>query len=235
MIPKSLTPKLIAMFILGGLQGALGWYMVKSGLVDDPQVSQYRLTAHLMMALAIYSYILWVAMDIIAEKRPYIGPVANYHVLRGRTFALTMLVLLTIITGGFVAGLKAGLVYNTFPLMGDSLVPPGLYSLQPWYLSALEDAVTVQFNHRVLAVSTFTIILAFFIASWRLESSPTVKKLLLLVLIVAIIQVGLGITTLLLRVPVAAASAHQTVAIILLTLLIVLLHHVRTGAKRLPG
>jgi cytochrome c oxidase assembly protein subunit 15 len=188
-----------------------------------------------MMALAIYSYILWVAMDIIAEKRPYMGPVANYDVLRGRTFYLTMLVLLTIITGGFVAGLKAGLVYNTFPLMGDSLVPPGLYSLQPWYLSALEDAVTVQFNHRVLAVSTFTIILAFFITSWRLESSPTVKKLLLLVIIAAIIQVGLGITTLLLRVPVAAASAHQTVAIILLTLLIVLLHHVRTGAKRLPG
>jgi cytochrome c oxidase assembly protein subunit 15 len=227
MISATLAPKLIVLFILGGLQGLLGWYMVKSGLVDDPHVSQYRLTAHLMLALAIYSYMLWVALDIIAAHRPFAGDTQFFAKLSNGALALLVLATITIVSGGFVAGLKAGLIYNTFPLMGDSLVAPGVYAMQPWYLSALEDAITVQFNHRLLAISTFLFILVYVFSSWRLKLPKRTNILMALLLIAACIQVTLGISTLLLRVPVAIASAHQAGAMLLLTALILLYHHLK--------
>jgi len=228
MIPKKLTPKLVLMFILGGLQGVLGWYMVKSGLIDDPHVSQYRLTAHLMLAVAIYSFILWTALGIIAEEKPYTGYTPDMLKLPGKTMLLTILVVITMVSGGFVAGLKAGLIYNTFPLMGDSLVAPGVYALQPWYLAALEDAITVQFNHRVLAITTFLLLVGLFIYQLRLVLPGRTRLLFMLMLLAGIMQVILGITTLLLRVPVAIGASHQGGALVLLTTLILLLHHLKT-------
>ncbi len=227
MIPKNLTPKLIAMFILGGLQGLLGWYMVKSGLVNDPHVSQYRLTAHLMLAVAIYSYILWTALDLIADVKPVTGFTTDILKLPGKTLMLLIFVIVTMVSGGFVAGLKAGLIYNTFPLMGDSLIAPGVYAMQPWYLAMLEDAITVQFNHRLLALTTFFLIIAIYLYQLRLSLPSRTKMLFNFVLIASVLQVSLGISTLLLRVPVAIAASHQAVALVLLTILILLLHHLK--------
>lgn len=227
MIPKNLTPKLIVMFILGGLQGLLGWYMVKSGLVNDPHVSQYRLTAHLMLAVAIYSYILWIALDLIADEKPVTGFTTDISKLPGKTLMLLIFVIVTMVSGGFVAGLKAGLIYNTFPLMGDSLIAPGVYAMQPWYQAMLEDAITVQFNHRLLALTTFFLIIAVYLYQLRLSLPSRTKMLFNFVLIASILQVSLGISTLLLRVPVAIAASHQAVALVLLTTLILLLHHLK--------
>ncbi|MEN8712884.1 MAG: COX15/CtaA family protein [Arenicellales bacterium] len=227
MIPKNLTPKLIAMFILGGLQGLLGWYMVKSGLVNDPHVSQYRLTAHLMLAVAIYCYILWIALDLIADEKPVTGFTTDISKLPGKTLMLLIFVIVTMVSGGFVAGLKAGLIYNTFPLMGDSLIAPGVYAMQPWYQAMLEDAITVQFNHRLLALTTFFLIIAVYLYQLRLSLPSRTKMLFNFVLIASVLQVSLGISTLLLRVPVAIAASHQAVALVLLTTLILLLHHLK--------
>ncbi|MEA1890753.1 MAG: COX15/CtaA family protein [Pseudomonadota bacterium] len=227
MITKSLAPKLVIMFILGGLQGVLGWYMVKSGLVNDPHVSQYRLTAHLMLAVAIYCYALWVALGLLAEDRPATGYTMDIEKLTGKSLLLLGLVLITMASGGFVAGLKAGLIYNTFPLMGDSLIAPGVYSLSPWYLSALEDAVTVQFNHRLIALTTFFLIVGLFFYSRKLDLPTLTKNLLTLVLVASIIQVSLGISTLLLKVPLVLGASHQAGALILLSSLLLLYHHVK--------
>ena len=227
MIPKNLTPKLIVMFILGGLQGLLGWYMVKSGLVNDPHVSQYRLTAHLMLAVAIYSYILWTALDLIADEKPVTGFTTDILKLPGKALLMLIFVIVTMVSGGFVAGLKAGLIYNTFPLMGDSLIAPGVYAMQPWHQAMLEDAITVQFNHRLLALTTFFLIIAVYLYQLRLSLPSRTKMLFNLVLIASVLQVSLGISTLLLRVPVAIAASHQAVALVLLTTLILLLHHLK--------
>ncbi|MDH3578933.1 MAG: COX15/CtaA family protein, partial [Gammaproteobacteria bacterium] len=128
-IQKKEWPKYLLMFVLGGLQGLLGWYMVKSGLIDVPRVSQYRLTAHLVAAFLIYAYMFWVAMSLL-----FPAPVAAAkHPWYGRTLALAALASVTIISGGFVAGLKAGKIYNTFPMMGDYWLPPGLMALEPFW------------------------------------------------------------------------------------------------------
>ncbi len=227
MITKSLAPKLIIIFILGGLQGVLGWYMVKSGLVNDPHVSQYRLTAHLMLAVAIYSYILWVALGLLARDRPATGYTIDIDNLTGKSLMLLVLVIITMVSGGFVAGLKAGLIYNTFPLMGDSLIAPGVYALSPWYLSALEDAATAQFNHRLLALTSLFLIVGFYFYSRKLDLPSQTKSLLFLVLIASIVQVALGIPTLLLRVPVLLGASHQAGALVLLSSLLLLHHHLK--------
>ncbi len=225
MIPRNLAPKLVVMFILGGLQGLLGWYMVKSGLVNDPHVSQYRLTAHLMLAVAIYCFILWTALNLIAEQKPYTKFMPDMRKLTGKTMMLMIFVVITMVSGGFVAGLKAGLIYNTFPLMGDNLIAPGVYSIQPWYLAMLDDAITVQFNHRVMALTTFLIIIGVYLYQLRLNLPSRTKILFGLLIIAGVIQVALGISTLLLRVPVAIAASHQAGALVLLTTLVLLFHH----------
>jgi cytochrome c oxidase assembly protein subunit 15 len=120
-------PKYLLMFALGGMQGLLGWYMVKSGLVDVPHVSQYRLTAHLVAAFAIYAYMFWVALSLLFPAQQD----APRHPWFGKTLALFIVLSVTIVSGGFVAGLKAGKIYNTFPMMGDYWIPPGLMALEP--------------------------------------------------------------------------------------------------------
>jgi cytochrome c oxidase assembly protein subunit 15 len=153
-IRRPLIPSLAAMFVLGGLQGLLGWYMVKSGLVDNPHVSQYRLTAHLGMALLIYAYMLWVALGLWSNGGHDTRPAAP----RGlRLFAglLGVLVVITALSGGFVAGLKAGLAYNTFPLMGGRWIPEGILAQSPAWRNFFENIATVQFDHRALATLVF--------------------------------------------------------------------------------
>ena len=210
------------MFVLGGLQGVLGWYMVKSGLVDNPHVSQYRLSAHLSAAFLIYAYMFWVAMSLLfpasGEQR---------HPWYRKSLAVTVLTSVTIISGGFVAGLKAGKIYNTFPLMGDDWIPPGTMALEPFWRNFFENMTTVQLDHRVLAISTFLVIIGFWVKARKADlparSRPAVNALLHTV----IFQVAIGISTLLMSVPIFLGALHQAVAMLLFTVSLYILHSLR--------
>ena len=140
---------LLVLLVLGGLQGGMGWFMVKSGLVDRPDVSQYRLAAHLVLALVIYASLLWYGLDLWGAQQS-----TNSKLLRLRHFSIAFvaLVFVTAFSGALVAGLDAGLSYNTFPLMDGHLIPDGLFVQSPFYINFFENLITVQFDHRVLAL-----------------------------------------------------------------------------------
>jgi cytochrome c oxidase assembly protein subunit 15 len=212
-IQPGLTPKLLVMFVLGGLQGLLGWYMVKSGLVDNPRVSQYRLTAHFGAAVVIYSYILWVAFGLLGSQ------LRSGFDRRLKVYSITLssLIFLMMLSGGLVAGTRAGYAFPTFPLMGDSFIPFGLYGMTPAWLSAFEDVTTIQFNHRMFAYLLVVLVVVFVVKTLRMKLPGRVRKGTLCLLALLFVQVSLGISTLLLHVPVAIASAHQGVAVLLLT------------------
>ncbi len=204
-LDRTLARKLAIMFVLGGLQGLMGWYMVKSGLIERPDVSQYRLVAHFGLALVIIGYMQWVALALLF-------PAGRTNLGRFATI-LAGLALLTALSGGFVAGLDAGFAYNTFPLMDGSILPAGLYGTSPWYLSAFEDILTVQFNHRLLALSLAALVMVFWLKG-RYLVLPSRSRLAVNVLAgVILVQVVLGITTLLLVIPVPLATAHQAGAV----------------------
>jgi len=221
MLERRMIPRLGLAFVLGGLQGLLGWYMVKSGLVDNPHVSQYRLTAHLSLALVIYGYLLWLLFDLIFPRQNTF--------LAGRkvkTFGLGLLALAstTIVSGGFVAGLKAGFAYNTFPKMGDQWLPPAGWSLNPGWRNLFENIATVQFEHRLLALVTLCSTVLFWVYTRRKPLSVSARTGIHLLLFAALVQVGLGISTLLMHVPVAVAATHQAGALVLLTVILFVNH-----------
>ncbi len=222
-IQRSEWLKYVVMFVLGGMQGLLGWYMVKSGLVDVPEVSQYRLTAHLVSAFIIYAYILWVALSLLFPA-PEGG---RKHPWYGRTVAVTSLIAVTIISGGFVAGLKAGKIYNTFPMMGDFWVPPGLMALEPFWRNFFDNMVTAQFDHRVLAITTFVIVVIYWFRVRKADLPKRARPAVNALLHTVALQVLLGITTLLLAVPVVLGAAHQAVAMLLFTVVLYLVHALR--------
>ena len=220
-IKKPDAPKYALMFVLGGLQGLLGWYMVKSGLADNPHVSQYRLTAHLVAAILVYSYMFWVAMSLLYPER------GEKHAWYGKALALTALILVTVISGGFVAGLKAGKIYNTFPMMGEHWIPPGMSSLQPFWRNLFDNTTTVQFDHRILAITTFVLIVAFWFRVRKTELPMRAAKAANALLHTSVLQVALGITTLVLAVPVFLGAAHQAIAMLLITVALFLCHSLR--------
>ena len=213
-VRPGLMPKLVVLFFMGGLQGLLGWYMVKSGLVNDPHVSQYRLTAHLGLAVAIYAYMLWVAFDLLFPRGEREKPVGRFAAW---SLALVGLVYLMILSGGLVAGTRAGYSYGTWPLMGVSFIPEGLYATTPAWLAMFEDVTTVQFNHRMFAYLLFVLINVFALLVWRGGVGRRGRVALGLLVGMLLLQVTLGISTLLLHVPVVVATAHQGGAVLLLT------------------
>jgi cytochrome c oxidase assembly protein subunit 15 len=223
-IRSGLTPKLIIMFFLGGLQGLLGWYMVKSGLVDNPHVSQYRLTAHLLAAILIYAFILWTAFGLVNRNERVTRRESTAGGFRRAAHYLLLLVLITIISGGFVAGLKAGLIFNTFPKMGGQWIPEGILSLSPIYLNLFENLVTVQFDHRVLAITTGSILLVYWLMSRFNKFDRETSRSFNLVAVMVLIQITLGISTLLMHVPVWLAASHQAGALLLFTAVLLNLH-----------
>jgi cytochrome c oxidase assembly protein subunit 15 len=228
-IPPGLSPKLVALFVLGGLQGLLGWYMVKSGLVDDPHVSPYRLTAHLMLAVALYGYMIWVALGLLSQgHRRASGPRAGAW-LRRFAALLAGWVFLTMASGGFVAGLKAGLAYNTFPLMEGRWIPSGIWGLQPGYRNLFENIATVQFDHRVAAIMAFVGILALWLAGAGRMPSRGARYALHGLALMGVVQVGLGIATLLRHVPVPLAAAHQGGAMVVFTLILIVVQRLRSA------
>ena len=221
MLTPRLIPRLAFAFVLGGLQGLLGWYMVKSGLIDQPHVSQYRLTAHLSLALIIYGYLLWLLLDLLFPQQESGGAQSG---LKKAALFLFALVAITIVSGGFVAGLKAGFAYNTFPKMGDQWLPPAGWILQPGWRNLFENIATVQFDHRVLATLTLVSVLGFWVYAVRRPLPAMAKTGIHVLLLVVIAQVALGISTLLLHVPVALGVTHQAGALTLLTVTLFVSH-----------
>ena len=209
-VRAGVMPKLWILFVLGGLQGLLGWYMVKSGLVDNPRVSQYRLTSHLGLAVIIYAYMLWLAFDLLFKS-------GGGHRRAAFSRVLVALIYLMILSGGLVAGTRAGYAYSTWPLMGSSFIPAGLYAMDPAWLAIFEDITTIQFNHRMFAYLLFGLIHLFAWLSWRDGLSARGKFAMGLLLAALWLQVIMGISTLLLHVPVWLAAAHQGGAVALLT------------------
>ena len=221
-IDRSLALKLMLMFILGGLQGLLGWYMVMSGLVDNPHVSQYRLTAHLGLAVIIYAYMFRIALGLwYGSGYPGNAP----PLLRRATLLLGGLVFITILSGGLVAGLKAGHAYNTFPLMDGHWIPQTIFLQEPLWRNFFENIATVQFDHRVLATVVFLGVVSTWLTSFRYLLMRPARIGLHLSMAAALLQVSLGISTLLLRVPVPLAAMHQAGALLLFTAVLFLYHH----------
>jgi cytochrome c oxidase assembly protein subunit 15 len=202
-LTQPLAWKLAGLFVLGGLQGAMGWYMVQSGLVDDPRVSHFRLTAHLGLALIIFSCEFWIALDLLKpDSRSY----------RKLPLLVLGLVFLMALSGGLVAGLRAGHAYNTFPLMNGQLVPAEAFMLDPWWHNFLWNVATVQLVHR----SIFWLLLVLIpLAWWQARRTPA-KIAGHHLLGVFALQATLGISTLLLVVPIPLAAAHQAGAVLLL-------------------
>ena len=198
-LDRALSLKLWGIFLLGATQGALGWFMVKSGLVDDPKVSPLRLTAHLGLALAIFSAELWLALQLLSPKRSF----------NRFPIAIPDIIFFMALSGGMVAGLRAGYAYNTFPLMNGHVVPPEVMLLEPWWRNFVYNMATVQLVHR-----TFFWLLAVLVplAWWRGRHTLAANALLA----AFVLQASLGITTLLLGVPVGFGSAHQGGAVVLL-------------------
>ncbi len=212
-LDRPLAWRLAGIFVLGGLQGAMGWYMVKSGLVDDPRVSQFRLTAHLGLALAIHAAMLWVAVGLLGGGSRAVGTG-----LRRAGAAFAALVFALALTGGLVAGIRAGKAYNTFPLMNGHWIPPEILMIDPWWLNFGYNMATVQFVHRTLALAALALALAL---AWRVlrarEPSGGARAAAGVLAAAAIAQVGLGIATVLAAVPVALGAAHQGGAVVVLS------------------
>ncbi len=226
-IGKSEWPKYLLMFVLGGMQGVLGWYMVKSGLVDNPHVSQYRLTAHLVAAFMIYGYMLWVALSLLYPRQS-----EDRHPCFGKAVAVTALVSVTVISGGFVAGLNAGKIFNSFPMMGDYWIPPGLMALEPAWRNFFDNPATVQLDHRFFAITTFFVVVAFWARIRKAGLNQRAAAASGLLLAVVVVQVSLGILTLLNSVPFALAASHQAVAMLLFTASLYLSHCLRDKVQK---
>ncbi len=224
MVPSAAVGRLWILFLLGGLQGLLGWYMVQSGLVDDPRVSHYRLAMHFMLAVLLYAYLLRVVVGL----RPQWHAAHDKQVTATRIGLIALAALLVVMTSGaLVAGTQAGYGYNTWPKMGGQWLPPQLLVMRPWWLNFVENTVAIQFTHRWLAMLALVAVVGF--AAGLLYTAERRRAFLpFLLLVAAFAQVALGITTLLLQIPPALGVAHQAGALVLLTLVVLAL------AQRLP-
>jgi len=217
----AMAARVFGFFILGGLQGAMGWYMVKSGLVDDPRVSQYRLAAHLGLAFLLFGLMAWTGLGMLQPRA--VAPAPTLTRRLGNW--LVALVFIMVLSGALVAGIHAGLAYNTFPLMNGDFVPPEIFMVEPLWLNFFTNMATVQFDHRMIAWALMGLIPWF---SWRIwyESPESRAPAVALTLWLAV-QVTLGIATLLLQVPVALGAAHQAGAMVLFGLLLWANHAIR--------
>lgn len=226
LIPRQLLGRLAGIFALGGLQGVIGWYMVSSGLAERTSVSQYRLALHLSLAILIFGAVQWVAMSLGERARE--GLAAPERLRRGAAL-LAGLVFLQIVAGAFVAGLRAGAGYNTWPLMEGQLIPQGLGALSPWWANLFENALTVQFNHRVLAHALAGAVLWHCWSLMRVADLPRAHVSGAALAFGVLAQIGLGIWTLLARVPLELGLAHQAGAVAVFGLALWHMHRLRHG------
>jgi len=223
----ALAAKVFGFFILGGLQGAMGWYMVKSGLVDDPRVSQYRLAAHLGLAFLIFGLMGWTGLGLLQERSATGALQARRQSTLRLGNTLVALVFVMVLSGALVAGIHAGLAYNSFPLMNGHILPPESFIIDPWYLNFFNNMALVQFDHRLGAW-----LLAFLVPVvwWKVRGAGAPGRARAgagLVLVMLVGQVALGIATLVLVVPLPLAAAHQAGAVLLFALALNLVHALR--------
>ena len=210
-IPKALRIRMIALLALGGSQGVIGWWMVKSGLVDRPDVSHYRLAVHLGMAFIIAGALVWTALDLLSARPKRDAPTG----LRRLAWATLAALFLVIILGAFVAGTNAGMIYNTFPLMDGRLLPPDYAALSPWWRNGLESIGAIQFHHRWAAVLTALLIILLWLSARNTAPESAQRRTASILALLAVVQVGLGIATLLSVVWIPLAALHQAIALML--------------------
>ncbi len=225
-IPRALMPRLALLFLLGGMQGAIGWFMVASGFqADRTAVSPYRLVLHLGMAFVLFGVILWTALGLLRPAPAALGP--KQGSVRRQMQAAFWLAALTMLAGGFVAGTGAGFTWNSFPLMDGSLLPPGGWDLSPWWQNLTRNLATVQWNHRVLATLAGLAALGAGIAGWRHLPAGGARQAVLAFAGAVWLQYALGVVTLLHVVPVSLGTLHQTVAVGVLAAGLVAWHALR--------
>jgi cytochrome c oxidase assembly protein subunit 15 len=235
MVSGPLARRLALLLVLLALQGAMGWYMVQSGLTVRTDVSQYRLAAHLGLALVIYVITVWTAADLLGVGQAD-GRTAGQaeSALRRVVAGFAFYVFLTILSGAFVAGLDAGKTWNTFPLMGGRFIPPGYGALTPWYLNLFENPAAVQFHHRMLGLSVLLGSLVLWRMGRRIAPFASRRALGALALL-ALAQAGLGVATLLLAVPIPIAALHQAGAVLVLTAAVLAAKGLQTSTGTPPG
>jgi len=225
-VPKGYGRPLMLIFILGGAQGALGWYMVQSGLIDKPRVSHLRLTAHLGLAFAIFAAMFWCALSLLYPQRGALG--RDSGSARRWGFGIVALVIGMVLSGGLVAGTGAGRAYNTFPLMDGYLVPPEIFLLEPWWSNFFYNMATVQFDHRAIAG---LLVLTVPVLWWKIRrdqsASPRARQGVHGLLAMLAIQVALGIATLVSGVPLHLAALHQAGALVLFACALNVAHALR--------
>ena len=225
-IAGRLAARLALIFALGALQGAVGWYMVASGLADRVDVSQYRLALHLGLAVLVLGLVAWTWAGLGEDGgRVRLRTVSGADV--GIAVLLLALVYLQVLAGALVAGLKAGLTYNTWPLMDGALFPAGLWSQAPWWRNLFENAATVQLNHRLIAYLIAVAALAQAIRLVRTADDERLRISSVALAASVLAQIGLGIWTLLAWVPVGLGVAHQAGALAVFLLAVWHLHAVR--------
>ncbi len=220
MIPHGYHPKLFALLILGGLQGLMGWYMVKSGLIDQPAVSHYRLAAHLSLAFLIFSALIWLGLSLTIKTRRFGNRALNLHGWLALAF-----IIMTMIWGAFTAGLDAGLVYNdSFPKMGGGWLPPDFWKYDTAWMNMLENHSAVQFAHRWLAVTSVIVVLSLWLHGALKQKT---FRALHAAALMALAQMGLGIGALLSGVHIHIAAAHQAGAVFLIGLILMCIYQTR--------
>ncbi len=228
-LSPGLQRRLWIIFVLGGLQGAVGWWMVSSGLTERVSVSQYRLATHFMLALFIFSAVVWLLRRHIQGGVPSVAPLRVKVVGR----ILLVLVFLQLYFGALVAGLRAGRVFNTWPLIDGAFIPSSarLFFEQPWWRNFFDNTLTVQFSHRMIAYTLVVVAAVHAIDAVRSRTSPAIVSGALWIVAAMLVQVAIGILTLLNQVPIDLGLAHQAVAIVILTMT---LFHVERLGRALP-
>lgn len=230
---RPLATRALLLFGLGAMQGLMGWLMVASGLVDRPSVSHFRLAAHLTLAFLIFGGAVWMARELSpAPERLTAGGGDRRRRIRGIAW-IGGLLAAQVVWGAFVAGLKAGFVLNTFPLMAGGLLPPGFLNMEPAILNFVENPVTVQWTHRVIGTLLALAVVAVCVPLLRRPVDAGSRRFAGAMLALMLLQYLLGVLTLLLRVPVALGVAHQALAMVIFGLWVAWLHHARhlnTGA-----
>jgi cytochrome c oxidase assembly protein subunit 15 len=225
-VAKQRLASLIGLFLLGGFQGLIGWWMVKSGLVDNPDVSHYRLTVHMGVAILIFGALIWVALNILRDASGRIvtggtGPV-------GLALVVVVIVFLQMLLGAMVAGLDAGFLYNTFPDMNGNWLAEDIWHMTPGWINLMENPATVQFSHRIGAYLTAILVLLLW---WRGLKTGAVEARAMLhaTLILLVVQFLIGVLTLILVVPLSLGIAHQAVALLLFASCVYTAHKLRSS------
>lgn len=201
---RSALPKILIIWLLAGAQGFMGWYMVKSGLVDDPQVSPFRLTAHLLLAIAILAMLLKTIFSMRSSLQENMD-----FLMKNRFLTLVCLLGLTICYGGLTAGTHAGFIYNTFPDMNGHFMPEEIFTLQPFWKDIFYNPATIQFFHRLLAFASLTLGFYVFLSARKEPVSPKLKHVSIMIAGALSMQVILGVATVVMQVPIWLGVVHQ--------------------------